>query len=430
MAKRALLISTRIFWPADDGRKVVLYNYCKGLHEQLGYDVVVYSFLEGEQTFVDALEHPSFIEDVRVAKEISRSSKAKNLCKYLFNRAIPLQCALFWNHDNAREISAYCEQVRPDVVIIDMIRLAPYMAAIKGLNIPVVLDYDDLLSKRYARQIGKDAGSILGKYRVQATGLMSLLAENRTVKNIVLAVESKRVRRAEDDFARRADAVLFVSPVESRELNERLGSEKCFDATIGAAVLDENANCVVKRYDLGFTGNLHSAANQAALDYICSDVLPLLPGKTLRVIGVCPKEIQDRYSSLDSVSFSGRVKTISAELTKCEVMLAPFAYGTGIKTKILEAMGIGIPVVTNDIGIEGMTCKPGVEFELGNTPEALASCCDSLLLDRQKRHDMVRAAKEYIRRNHNWENSIENLGRCLNFAEQENKNVLTNGDSR
>ena len=336
--------------------------------------------------------------------------------------ATPLQCSLFWSDENEIGIRSYCEEVQPDIVIIDMIRLAPYMATVKSLKIPVVLDYDDLLSKRYARQMGKEAGSVLGKYGTQAPGFISLLAKNRIIKNVVLSVESKRVQRAEVDYAQRADAVLFVSPIESKELNERLGSEKCFNATIGASVLDEKVDAIAKIYDLGFVGNLHTAANQAALDYICTEVLPLLPGKTLRVIGVCPKEIRNRYSSLDHVSFSGRVEVISDELNKCEVMLAPFAYGTGIKTKILEAMGLGVPVVTNDVGSEGMTCKPGVEFELGNTPETLAKCCESLLGDRQKRREMVCAAKEYIRSKHNWETSINNLGRCLDYAELEKDN--------
>lgn len=431
MTKKALLISTRIFWPADDGRKVVLHNYCKGLCEQLDYDVFVYSFLEAGQTSAGAFNHPSFIKDVFIAKHITSFSKAINLCRHLFDRSMPLQCSLFWSDENASRLRSYCEDVQPDVVIIDMIRLAPYMTVIKSLKIPVVLDYDDLLSKRYTRQIGKEAGSVLGKYGTQAPGFISLLAKNRIIKNAVLSEESKRVQRAEDDYAQRADAVLFVSPIESEELDERLGSEKCFNATIGAAVLDENAEAITKLYDLGFVGNLHTAANQAALDYICTEILPLLPGKTLRVIGVCPEEIQNRYSTLECVSFSGRVETISDELIKCEVMLAPFAYGTGIKTKILEAMGIGVPIVTNDIGFEGMTCKPGVEFELGNTPESLAKCCESLLGDRRKRCEMVRAAKEYIRSNHNWENSINNLGKCLDFAMLEKGNhVEMGGGSR
>lgn len=421
MLNKVLFVTTRLFWPADSGRKVVLYNYCKGLHYQLGYDVYVYSFLEGDQTLADAAEFPDFIEGVRLASSLDGRSKIKNFLKAFTDRNASFQSALFWSEKNARAIRSYCNEIGASIAILDMIRLSPYIKSLDGLNIPVVLDYDDLLSKRYERQVGMTGGNVLGKYGMQVSGLLGNFVSSRLVKNIVLSIESKRVKCAEDYYAQLADAVLFVSPIEAEELNNRLKTNKCFSATIGTNVIDV-ASENLKKYDFGFVGNMHTAANQASLDYICAEILPLLPGKTLRVIGVCPKEIQNRYSSLERVSFSGRVETISDELVKCEVMLAPFVYGTGIKTKILEAMGIGVPVVTNDIGIEGMTCKPGVEFELGNTPEALARCCESLLGDRQKRREMVRAAKEYIRSNHNWENSINNLGRCLDYAELESGN--------
>lgn len=416
MSKKLVFITTRLFWPADSGRKVSLYHYCKGLHEQLGYDVHVYSFLEGDQRAGDAEHRPGFIADVRVAKPVGGGAKLKNLASALLKPAMPFQCALYWSGGNRDAIRAYCEEVGPDVVIIDMVRLAPYMDALDRLDLPVVLDYDDLLSKRYERQVGGSEGNVLGKYGTQASGFMRAIVSNRKLKNLVLRCESKRVERAEDGFARRADAVLFVSPIEMAELNGRLGLKKCFDATLGAEVVELEGPLPATAFDFGFIGNMYTAANQASLDYICSEVLPLLPGTTLRVIGVCPDGVAEHYAAHPQVSFSGRVESVSDELMKCKVMLAPFAYGTGIKTKVLEAMGMGVPVVTNSIGIEGMTCEPGVEIELGETARELAVACKALLTDPGRCCAVGLAGKEYVRRCHDWSASIENLGRCLDYA--------------
>ena len=416
MSKRLVFVTTRLFWPADSGRKVSLYHYCKGLHEQLGFDVFVYSFLEGDQRAEDAEAHPGFITGVRVAKPIAGSEKLKNLAEAVPQGDSPFQCALYWSRGNRDALRAYCKEVGPDVVVIDMIRLAPYMDALDGLEIPVVLDYDDLLSKRYERQIGGTGGNVLGKYGTQASGLMQAIVSNRWLKDLVLRCESKRVERAEDEYARRADAVLFVSPIETAELNRRLGSNKCFDATIGAEVVEREEPLPDAIFDFGFVGNMHTAANQASLDYICNDVLPLLPGTTLRVIGVCPDAVVERYASRTQVSFSGRVETVADELLKCKVMLAPFVYGTGIKTKVLEAMGVGVPVVTNSIGIEGMVCEPGVEVELEETAQELTAACRGLLDDPEKRRAIGLAGQAYVRRCHDWRASIENLGRCLDCA--------------
>lgn len=416
MSKKLVFITTRLFWPADSGRKVSLFHYCKGLHEQLGYDVYVYSFLEGDQRAEDAVSHPDFLANVRVAEPISGREKLKNLVAAIPKANAPFQCAIYWSEGNKDALQAYCLEVDPDVVIIDMVRLAPYMDALDGLGLPVVLDYDDLLSKRYKRQIGVSGGSVLGKYETQASGLIRAIVSNGRLKNLVLRCESERIERAEDGYARRADAVLFVSPVETAELNERLGSNKCFDATLGTEVVESEGLSCGNMLDFGFVGNMHTAANQASLNYICDEVLPLLPGTTLRVIGVCPDDVAERYASRTRVSFSGRVESIAEELLKCKMMLAPFAYGTGIKTKVLEAMGMGVPVVTNSLGVEGMTCVPGVEVELGETAQELADACAELLSDPERRRAVGLAGQGYVRRCHDWRASIENLGRCLDYA--------------
>ena len=428
MKKKLIFIATRLFWPPDSGRKVSLYQYCKGLHEQLGYEVYVFAFLEGDQGIEDSGSHPDFIKDVRVASSISSLVKIKNLMRTLSDPSVPFQCALYWSEANRNAIRAYYEKVRPEVVMIDMIRLAPYMVALDGFGCPIVLDYDDLLSKRYERQRGESEGSILGKYGTQASSIVGALASNRFLKNLLLSQESKRVRSAEDAWARRADAVLFVSEIEAKELDARLGTSKCFTATLGAETLCSSVS-PRKEFDLGFVGNMHTAANQASLDYICREVLPLLPGRELRVIGVCPADVHCRYASFEQVSFSGRVDSIADELLKCRVMLAPFAYGTGIKTKVLEAMGLGIPVVTNSIGIEGMTCQPGVDLEIGEKPEELARICISLLEDSGKRVAMGDSGREYVRLNHDWRMSIESLGRCLEYALQQ-RSIADGGRAR
>lgn len=416
MSKRLVFITTRLFWPADSGRKVSLYHYCKGLHEQLGYDVYVYAFLEGGQCAEEAYPHPEFLEGVQVANPVSSRIKIKNLATAVFNPRMPFQCALYRSDENRAAIRSFCETIKPDVVMIDMIRFAPYIDALDGLGCPVVLDYDDLLSKRYARQMGEEGGNLLGNYASQASGLIGRLVSNGTVKNVILSLESNRVRRAEDWYAHRADAVLFVSPTEANELDMRLGTNKCFSATVGAEIEEPPNPLPVKEYDLGFVGNFNTAANQASLDYICNEILPLIPDSSFRVIGVCPDEIKECYEAYEQVSFSGRVETIAGELLKCKVMLAPFAYGSGIKTKVLEAMGIGIPVVTNSLGIEGMACKPGIDLMLGETPGELAHSVQYLLNRPDKRREVGNAGREYVRNNHDWEKSIESLKRCIDYA--------------
>lgn len=414
MSRRALYITTRLFWPADSGRKVSLYHYCQGMHEQLGYDVHLFSFLEGGQSPEMADAKPDFISSITVAAEVGLPEKAANLSRALPDGSMPLQCCLFQSRENRRLLSEAVERIGPDVAVIDMVRLAPYMDVLKGARVPAVVNFDDLLSKRYARQLGGMGGNILGQYDSDGSSLLARMV-NGPLKRAVLGSEAKRVAGAEDRYGRLADACLFVSPVEAEELDSRIGGGKCFYATMGAEIAEPDAG-TERRYDFGFVGNMNYSANQDSLRFLVSEVLPLLPNATLRVIGACSERVELEYADNGNVSFTGWVESIAENLRQCTALLAPFAYGSGIKTKVLEAMGMGVPVVTNSIGLEGLFVERGVEALCADAPEDLADEARRLLEDEGFRASVAEAGREYVKRCHTWKKSIEDLGGCLDFA--------------
>ena len=116
------------------------------------------------------------------------------------------------------------------------------------------------------------------------------------------------------------------------------------------------------------------------------------------------------------MSFTGWVDSIAENLRQCTALLAPFAYGSGIKTKVLEAMGMGVPVVTNSVGLEGLFVERGVEALCADAPEDLADEARRLLEDEGFRASVAEAGREYVKRCHTWKKSIEDLGGCLDFA--------------
>lgn len=414
MSRRALYITTRLFWPADSGRKVSLYHYCQGMHEQLGCDVHLFSFLEGDQTPEMADAKPDFLSSVTVAAEIGLPEKAANLSRALLDGSMPLQCCLFQSRENRRLLSEAVASIDPDVAIIDMVRLAPYIGVLKEAGVPAVVNFDDLLSKRYARQLGGTGGNVLGQYDSDGSSLLGKLV-NGLLRRAVLGSEAKRVARAEDRYGRLADACLFVSPAEANELDARIGGGKCFSATMGAEVT-EFAVDTERRYDFGFVGNMSYSANQDSLRFLVDEVLPLLPNATLRVIGACSEQIEQEYADYNNVSFTGWVDSIAENLRQCTALLAPFAYGSGIKTKVLEAMGMGIPVVTNSIGLEGIDAERGRDVLCADTPKGLAREAERLLSDAGLRERVSEAGRGYVVRNHTWEKSIADLGKCLEHA--------------
>ena len=103
--KKLVFLTARLPFPASSGRKNVMYNYCKILHEAYGYDITVISYLEEGD---NPEEKPDFISDVIVLPNVSAKNKIKNLMIRTFvQRKWPMQVSLFWNSLNATNIKKF-----------------------------------------------------------------------------------------------------------------------------------------------------------------------------------------------------------------------------------------------------------------------------------------------------------------------------------
>ena len=90
------------------------------------------------------------------------------------------------------------------------------------------------------------------------------------------------------------------------------------------------------------------------------------------------------------------------EVKKTNVFLAPMAYGTGVKIKIVEAMAMGMPVVTNPIGAEGIPGENGVHWYVGNSDTEIAEYIDQLLADPADCAEMGENAQRLVDETFSW----------------------------
>lgn len=404
--KKLLFITTRLFWPTNSGRKVVLYNYCKGLYEKFGYDIYLYSFLEYEQTKECCERKPYFIKEVKVAKDISKFSKVFNVFTKSLFLGWPFQNSLYYSKANKKEIENFASLVRPDVVFVDMIRLAPYYSAIKNINCKKVLDLDDLLSLRYERQLNADnKASFLGCYSGFASKSEKRFLNNRFIRNKVLKSEAKRVRKSEISYSKLYDNIVFVSENETRILNQRLGEKKAVTVRMGVDY-EYLSNGSVKKENgaIAFMGNLNASANVDSLFLMAEKVLPKLDfDYRLYIVGSCPFNVSESFKNNSNIIFLGQVEDFRPILKKCEVFLSPIAYGTGIKTKILEAMSMGLAVVTNSVGSEGIDCSHEKDIFIYDDYVQIAECVNLLHENVDLRNTIGLNAASLMGENYQWD---------------------------
>jgi UDP-N-acetylglucosamine:LPS N-acetylglucosamine transferase len=112
---------------------------------------------------------------------------------------------------------------------------------------------------------------------------------------------------------------------------------------------------------LFFNGTLNYPPNLNALDIILNEINPILLANNLfnyKII-VCGKNLPESYHHLESyknknVFFAGFVDDVTVYFKATDIFINPVIDGGGIKTKIVEALGFNVSLVTTESGAIGI----------------------------------------------------------------------------
>lgn len=406
MAKRVLLLSTRTFWPTNSGKDITLYYNCKGLAQTYGYDLYVYCFTNTVKAL--AKDVPAFLKDVKYATCTNKKEVVKNILVHsLYKQDWSLQSALYYGHKREHEIQAYYDEVQPDVLIFDMIRLLPYKNIARQHTSKKIMFIDDLLSKRYAMQLARkeSKANVCGQFAQHLPALVTKVSNVSYVRKALLKQEIDLIQKEEQAALHEFDYVTFVSPLEQQEYNTKHATEKGKVLSMGVdyAFYAQAMHVQKEAGGISFVGNFHVASNYDSIVYIIEHILARLPASTiLKAIGSYPSVLGNKYHAHPSVQFLGRVEDVRREVLKTHVFVSPIVYGTGIKTKIVEAMAMGMPVVTNGIGAEGICAQNGRDWIVEDSEEGIVSAIQDLLHNEEKARHMGTQGQRYVQVHHQW----------------------------
>ena len=408
MSKRLLFVTSRLPWPQNSGRKVSLYHYCRGLAERCGYEIALFVFPEWDQPR-DAGGKPPFIREVRFAAPIGRFEKLFHLATHTLSGK-PLQAALYKSRKNRLALAEFVKDFKPDVMLFDMIRLAPYMEGFQG-KVRCILDLDDLLSVRYARQLSSfdRTTGIAGHYAGGIPPLADRLFCHGKLGRMILKSEQRRLEKAELYYARRAEGVILVSEKEAKTLNNKLSNTCAVAVPMGVDMAAFAAPDAKKRArTFGFVGNLHVAANVSSLEHIVNGILPkLTPPFSFEVAGPVPDAVRARFEGVKRLTLLGEIEALAPVMRTWQFSLCPIAFGSGLKTKILEAMAAELPVLTNTVGAEGIGAAHGKEILVIDDEVATANMASTLLDDPALCREIGKNAAAFVDKNFTWERAFE-----------------------
>lgn len=155
-----------------------------------------------------------------------------------------------------------------------------------------------------------------------------------------------------------------------------------------------------------FVGALNRRENIEAVDWFIDHcwarIRAQVPHATFHVVGSgASAERSLAWARIPGVKVIGPVDDVEPHYAMAAVFVAPILFGGGVIVKILDALAVGIPVVTTSRGNEGIEAPDGEAVRVADTPEKFSGAAVALLAEPEVAEHMGQLGRLHVaRRSH------------------------------
>lgn len=224
------------------------------------------------------------------------------------------------------------------------------------------------------------------------------------IRRFLLSLKKWKVKRVERKCLELADLVILNNKKDERLLIANNIRAKTWVWTPFFRDM-RNINHCCKNKDILFYGAMNRSENYLSAIWFLENVFPVLERRGFRfvVVGNKPHDSLRKYDNGDSIRILGFVEDVSPFFRDSLCLVAPLVLGAGVKIKVIEALSSGLPTLTNDIGIEGISAKNGFDFLFCKTPKDYIDSIERLSEDLNFQQKISSNAKLFINDSYDFE---------------------------
>lgn len=233
--------------------------------------------------------------------------------------------------------------------------------------------------------------------------------DSKGLKKLFWKWQLNLATKYEKEYCQKADHVIAVNSKDQRLLHEYYGLNQVelMNPYYGVD-FDEISDKVVNKIQksICFIGQMGREENHLAAMRLIHIVKSLNRDDIrLTIIGAHPNE-ELQKEECENIHITGFVENIEDEILKNEIAVFPLTLGAGIKLKVLLACGLGLPVITTDIGAEGID-EDGNTLILANTDDQIKNEIIELIDDSNKIESKSIESKDFVKKYFSWNKTVE-----------------------
>jgi sugar transferase (PEP-CTERM/EpsH1 system associated) len=382
-----LYLCHRFPFPPKRGGKIRPFNTIRHL-SATGHKVTVCSLVRSD---AEAAEGEGIAPHVvqRVMGHVSEPVQWARMIVRL-PAVTPSSMGYFYSADLAREVKHLLASKRWDLIFVHCSSVAQYVEHVT--DVPKILDFGDMDSQKWLEYANYKPFPLSMGYWYE--GQKMLAAEKRLARRFDLCTTTTRSEwETLQGYGTGAVTDWFPNGVDA----------DFFCPTDGLYDADT----------VSFIGRMDYYPNQECMSRFCRDTWPLLQARRaamkLRIVGADPSPAIRALGNLPGVTVTGSVPDVRPYIRGSAAMVAPLAIARGTQNKILEAMAMGVPVVTSSVAAGGVDAVGGEHLLVADDPEATAQALLRIAESADERRRLAEAGRARMLSHHSWAGSMKRL---------------------
>jgi len=377
---RILQLMNKVPWPPKDGGAIACLNLTKGF-SMLGHEVTVLS-MNTSKHHIRIKDMPADLRskaDFRLVEVPASINWIEATLNLLFSK-LPYNAQRFISDEFSHELAKLLTEKSFDVIQLEGLYLCPY--------IPVIRKYSEALISYRAHNI---------EYEIwERTATLSEGLRSKYLRNL-----SRRIKRFEVSYLNTYDLLV---PITDRDGNilDKLGNSKprhTSQTGIDFASLVPTAR-KLEFPSLFHIGALDWAPNQEGLIWFFNHCWPKIHSQNPELkFYLAGRNAPDWFARLikqEGVEYLGEINDAYDFINSKAVMVVPLFSGSGMRIKIIEGMALGKPIVTTDIGTEGIPTENGKNILIANDADRFVDAINQLIHDRDLSNRIGKSAIGFI----------------------------------